>query len=162
MNMTRREFAGAVTGLAGATTLGWTPMPFSGPDPCRLPPGIQALTPRTDGVTPIGDDERRARLARAQRLMAEQEIGAVLVEPGSSMYYYTGVNWSRSERTFAMVIPPSGAPAWVCPAFEEARARELIRFGDDIRVWQEEESPFARIAAILEDRGAASGRVGVE
>ena len=78
------------------------------------------------------------------------------------MRYYTGVSWWPSERTFATVIPASGSPAWVCPAFEEARARELIRFGDDIRLWQEEESPFALIAAILKDKGAASGRVGVE
>jgi Xaa-Pro dipeptidase len=162
MTMTRREFAGAVTGLAGATTLGWGRMPFSEPDPCRLAPAIQALTPKTGGITPIADDERHARLARAQRLMTEQGIGALLIEPGSSMRYYTGVEWSRSERTFAMVIPPSGAPAWVCPAFEEARARELIRFGDDVRVWQEEESPFAHIAAILGDLGAARGKVGVE
>ena len=162
MNLTRREFAGTVTGLAGAATLGWNPLPFSGPDPCRLPPAIAALTPKTDGVTPIGDDERRARLARAQRLMAEQKIDAVLIEPGSSMYYYTGVDWSRSERTFAMVIPQSGSPAWVCPAFEEARARELIRFGGDIRVWEEDESPFVRIAAVLKDLGAERGRVGVE
>ena len=94
--------------------------------------------------------------------MEAQGIDAVVIEPGSSMRYYTAVNWSLSERTFAVVIPASGSPAWVCPAFEEARARELIRFGDDIRVWQEEESPFALIAAILKDRGAASGKVGLE
>jgi Xaa-Pro dipeptidase len=94
--------------------------------------------------------------------MKEQAIDAVVIEPGSSMRYYAGVDWSLSERTFAMVIPASGSPAWVCPAFEEARARELIRFGDDIRIWQEEEDPFVLIAAILKDRGAARGRVGVE
>ena len=162
MSMTRREFAGAFTGVVGATTLGWPLTPSLGMDPCKLPPSIQALTPKTGGIAPITDEERRARIARAQRLMEEQEIGAVLIEPGSSMRYYTGVGWSRSERTFAMVLPASGPPAWVCPAFEEARARELIRFGDDIRVWQEEESPFALIAAILKDRGAAGGRIGVE
>ena len=154
MDMTRRQFAGALTGVVGAATLGW--------DPCRVPRPIQELTPKTAGITPITDEERRGRIARAQRLMGEQGIHAVVIEPGSSMRYYTAVEWSRSERTFAMVIPSSGSPAWVCPAFEEARARELIRFGDDIRVWQEEESPFALIAAILKDRGAARGRVGVE
>jgi Xaa-Pro dipeptidase len=159
--MNRREFAGALTGLVGATTLGRAPT-SPGADPCRLPPSIQSLTPRTDGITPISDDERRARIARAQRLMGAQGIGAIVIEPGSSMHYYTGVRWSRSERTFATVIPASGSLSWVCPAFEEARARELIRFGDDIRVWQEEESPFALIAAILKDRGAAEAKVGVE
>jgi Xaa-Pro dipeptidase len=162
MDMTRREFAGALTGVVGVAGLGWSATPSPVVDPCDLPPTIRALTPKTDHIAPITDGERRARIARAQRLMEEQAIHAIVIEPGSSMHYYTGVDWSLSERTFAMVIPASGPPAWVCPAFEEARARELIRFGDDIRVWQEEENPFTLIAAILKDRGAASGRVGME
>jgi Xaa-Pro dipeptidase len=162
MDVTRREFAGALTGVVGAATLGWDATASREVAPCDLPPAIQALTPKTAGITPISDDERRARIARAQRLMEEHAIHAVMIEPGSSLRYYAGVDWSLSERTFAMVIPASGPPAWVCPAFEEARARELIRFGDDIRVWQEEESPFALIAAILKDRGAGRGRVGLE
>ena len=85
--------------------------------------------------------------------MVAQGIGAIVIEPGTTMHYYSDVDWHPSERTFAMVIPASGAPAWVCPAFEEARARELIRFGDDVRVWQEDENPSARIAGILKDRG---------
>ncbi len=163
MDITRREFAAALTAVAGAATLprGLGSDPSSG-DPCRLPPSIQALSPKTSGIAPIGDDERRTRIARAQRLMAERGMGALVIEPGSTMRYFTGVSWWPSERTFALVLPASGAPAWVCPAFEEARARELIRFGDDIRVWQEDESPFARIAAILQDRGALSAAVGVE
>jgi Xaa-Pro dipeptidase len=116
----------------------------------------------TGGVEPITDDERRTRIAKAQRLMAEQGIAAILIEPTSSMYYFTGVRWWPSERTFAMVLPARGELAWVCPGFEEARARELIRFGTDVRVWQEDESPFALIAGILRDRGAGSGKVGLE
>jgi Xaa-Pro dipeptidase len=162
MDMTRREFAAALPGVVGAATLGRDVTSSPAVDPCNLPPPIQALTHQTARITPISDDERRARIARAQRLMEQQGIDAVALEPGSSMRYYAGVVWSLSERTFAMVIPASGQPVWICPAFEEARARELIRFGDDIRVWQEEESPFALIAAALKDRGAASGRVGVE
>jgi Xaa-Pro dipeptidase len=162
MDMTRREFTTTFTGAVGAATLGRNmPLP-SEADPCRLPPSIQALTPKTDGVTAITDEERRTRITRAQHLMGELGIDAVVIEPGSSMRYYTAVGWSLSERTFALVIPASGSPAWVCPAFEERRARELIRFGDDIRVWEEDESPFALIAGILKDRGAARGRVGLE
>jgi Xaa-Pro dipeptidase len=162
MDITRREFAAALTGVAGAATLRRDALRSPATDPCHLPAPIQALTPKTAGIAPITDEERRARIARAQGLMATLGIGAVVIEPGSTMRYYSAVDWHPSERTFAMVIPATGAPAWVCPAFEEARARELIRFGDDIRVWQEDESPFARIAGILKDRGAASGKVGVE
>jgi Xaa-Pro dipeptidase len=161
MDLTRREFAAALTGAAGLAAAR-APLSPGKEDPCHLPAPIQALTPMTGGIAPIGDDERRSRIVKAQRLMAEHGIGAVVIEPTSTMYYFTGVRWWPSERTFAMVLPATGEPSWVCPGFEEARARELIRFGTDVRVWQEDESPFALIAGILRDRGAANGNVGLE
>jgi Xaa-Pro dipeptidase len=127
-----------------------------------LPAAIRALQPMTAGISPITLDERRARIEKAQRLMTENRIGAVIIEAGTSLFYFTGVRWGQSERPFVAVIPAKGELAWVCAAFEEARARELIKFGTDIRLWQEDESPYARIAQILKDRGVATGRVGVE
>jgi Xaa-Pro dipeptidase len=50
----------------------------------------------------------------------------------------------------------------VLPGFEEMRARELIHAGDDIRVWQEDESPYERIVQALKDRGITAGRVGID
>ncbi|OYV71928.1 MAG: hypothetical protein B7Z72_05900 [Gemmatimonadetes bacterium 21-71-4] len=98
----------------------------------------------------------------ARRLMADHRLDAVFMEGGTSLFYYTGVRWGLSERTFGIVIPREGEIAWVTPAFEEARARELIKFGTDIRTWQEDESPFRLVANILRDRGVATGRVGME
>ena len=121
-----------------------------------------ALKLMTAGIVPITDDERSARLDKARRLMAENGIGAIYLEGGSSLFYFTGVRWGSSERPFVAVIPAKGELAWVCPAFEEARARELIRFGTDVRTWQEDASPYRLIAQILKDRGVATGRVGVE
>ena len=120
------------------------------------------LQPMTGGVVPITMDERRARVERARRLMAEQHIDAICLEGGTSLFYFTGVRWGLSERPFIAVIPAKGELAWVCPAFEEARARELIKFGTDVRTWQEDESPYRLVAQILKDRGVATGRVGVE
>jgi len=120
------------------------------------------LQPMTGGVVPITMDERRARVERARRLMAEQHIDAICLEGGTSLFYFTGVRWGLSERPFIAVIPAKGELAWVCPAFEEARARELITFGTDVRTWQEDESPYRLVAQILKDRGVATGRVGVE
>ena len=163
MTISRRHFAARVTGLAGAAAmLGPGTLLGAEPDPCALPDPIRQLQTMTAGARPIEDDERRARIAKAQRLMTEQGIGAILLEPGTSMRYFTGVGWSLSERTFALVLPARGDPGWVCPAFEEARARELIRFGHDVRIWQEDESPFARIGGLLRDRGVATGRLGLE
>jgi Xaa-Pro dipeptidase len=163
MHITRREFTAALAGAAGAAALHpGSVIANGGEDRCRLPAPVEALTNLVGDVVPITDGERRQRIEKAQRLMHAQGIRAILIEPGTSMLYYTGVAWSRSERTFAVIIPVAGEPAWVCPAFEEARARELIRFGNDVRVWQEDESPFRVIAGILKDSGALTGRVGLE
>jgi Xaa-Pro aminopeptidase len=162
MTVSRREFTGSLASLIGITAVTRATEPAGLTDPCNLPAPIRALQPMTAGIEPITDQEREARIAKAQRLMAEHGIGAIVIESGTTMKYYTGVSWGLSERTFAVVIPATGEPAWVCPGFEEARARELIRFGKEVRVWQEDESPFRTIAGILRDRGAASGKVGLE
>ena len=177
MRMNRRTFLrrSVVTGAgaaAAARVVGWreghaqgaTDRPGGGQTNGEfpVPASIRALKPMTAGVVPITDEERRARLEKARRLMTDNKMSAVVLEGGSSMFYFTGVRWGLSERTFALVVPAKGEMAWVTPGFEEARARELIRFGTDIRTWQEDESPYHAIAQILKDRGAATGTIGVE
>lgn len=106
--------------------------------------------------------EYRARIAKAQAAMREAGIKAVVLESGSGMMGMTGVRWGRSERTFAVVLPAEGEPGWVVPGFEEQRARELIHQGTDIRIWEEDESPYLRIVQILRDRGVTAGRVAID
>ena len=111
MTISRRHFAARVTGLAGAAAmLGPGTLLGAEPDPCDLPAPIQAAHADDRRCRARStDDERRARIAKAQRLMAEQGIGAIVLEPGTSMHYFTGVGWSPSERTFAMVHARRGA-----------------------------------------------------
>jgi len=94
--------------------------------------------------------------------MKEFGLQAIVIEGGAAMMYLTGVRWGRSERTFALVLPARGEPAWVAPGFEVMRASELIRAGSEIRAWEEDESPYLKIAQILKDRGVTSGKVGIE
>jgi Xaa-Pro dipeptidase len=164
MTIDRRHFTGLLAGMLGATALPLHALatPAAALDPGDLPAPLKALTPMTDGVMPIGDDERRARMAKAQRLMVEQRMGALLFEPGTGMDYFTGMQWGVSERPFVAVLPARGELAYICPGFEEARARERLKFSSDVRAWQEDESPYALIAGILRDRGVVTGRVGVE
>ena len=159
--MNRRDFLGtSVLGIASLTEGGQNPQVRTD----SLPAAIQALTPMTAGIVPITDDERRARIAKAQRLMEEQKIDAIFMEGGTSSYYFVGMRWGQSERTFGVVIPAKGAIAYVCPGFEEDRARELIKpaFGGEVRVWQEDESPYQVIAKIVTDRGVRYRRIGIE
>jgi Xaa-Pro dipeptidase len=107
-------------------------------------------------------DEFQVRIVKAQQAMKEFGLGAIVLEPGPAMMYLTGVRWGKSERSFILVIPAQGELAWVLPGFEEMRARELILPNSDIRVWQEDESPYERVAQALKDRGVTTGRVGMD
>src|SRR5262245_13180137 len=126
------------------------------------PPEIAALKPMTAGIAPISVDERKARIAKAQKLMAEQKIDAIFIEGTTSCFYFAGMRWGQSERTFGVVIPAKGALAYVCPKFEEDRALELIQLGKEVRCWEEHESPYALIAGIVRDRGVQHRRIGME
>jgi Xaa-Pro dipeptidase len=152
----------ALLGLSGVAVLG-AGLPARAAETTEpLPPAIAALAPMTDGFAPISLDERRDRLARAQARLAEAGLDALLVASGSSLDYFTGAAWGLSERFFGMVLTREGDPAWVTPAFEKERALEQIRFGSDVRPWEEHESPYGLVAAVLRDRGVATGRVGIE
>ena len=120
------------------------------------------LTDITGELVPIGADERAHRLQRAQALMKANGIGAILVEAGSSLAYFTGVQWWRSERLTVAVIPVEGEPCIVTPSFEAPSIKESLAVPADIRVWQEDEDPFAVIAGFLKELGLAKRPVGIE
>ena len=163
MALNRRNFLKLSAGAAGAALASVSCAPqeeTSSFGPSRNL--FSHLRPMTGDVVPISDEERLGRIEKAKRLMKANGIQAIYLEAGTSMFYYTGVRWGNSERMFGLIIPSNGDIAWSCPAFEEDRARELIRFGDDIRTWEEDESPYRRIAEILQDRGVRDGKVGME
>jgi Xaa-Pro dipeptidase len=123
---------------------------------------LQDLKPLAGGVEPISAAEREARLAKLQTLLAREKVGALLIEPGSTLEYFTGVQWHRSERTTAAIIPASGSVIVVCPAFEEPSVRETLEVPGEVRVWNEHENPSATIVQGLRDRGIARGTLAVE
>jgi Xaa-Pro dipeptidase len=156
MPVTRRR----LLQLSGPAALGAAAR-SAGAAPAEVPAPIAELKPMTEGVSPITVDERKARIARAQKLMADEELDAVVLASGSSLTYFTGAEWGLSERFFGAVLTREGEPAWVTPAFEKERALEQVRIGSDVRAWEEDASPYALVAGILRDRKAA-GRVGIE
>lgn len=104
-----------------------------------------------------------ARLEKARRLLAQHHMEALYVESGSTLVYFTGINWGRSERMFAVLIPRRGRLAFIGPAFEKQRAEEQIIFADSqLFTWQEHESPYERAGRIFGDRRISSGRIGIE
>ena len=102
------------------------------------------------------------RLARARALMKQNGIGALIVEPGASLDYFTGVQWWRSERLTAAVIPVQGDPIIVTPFFEKPSVEESLKIPAEVRVWQEDEEPLKLVAEFLKERGVAGAPVGFE
>lgn len=137
-------------------------------EPASLPAPIVALPSFAGRVTPFSNEERVARIARARELMAQNHIDAiVLANNSTSSMYFANISLNGGERLWALAIPAKARPFVVCPAFENARAHELLSAGPfgadaDVLTWQEDESPFALVAKGLQDRGIATGRVGLD
>lgn len=155
MRMSKRDFL-ALSGVsAGAALLGaCKPV-----EPSNKKPLLESIV---GDVEPIRVEERLSRIEKAQRLMAENDLDAILLEPGSAMLYFTGISWWRSERLTAVVIPREGDIGIITPFFEEPSVRESMTFGDDVRPWNEHENPFERVAGLLRDRQLIGGRIGLE
>jgi Xaa-Pro dipeptidase len=135
--MNRRLFlVTAAAGLANAQ---------QGPAP--VPDTIRNLKPLIDGIQPISDDERRARIDKARRLMRENRLSAVVLEGGSSLFYYTGTR----KIDGVWILPAGGAPVWVLPEGQAAT------FTGDVRTFTETEGPYKKMAAAL-----AGSRIGIE
>jgi Xaa-Pro dipeptidase len=137
--MNRRVFMAVAA--SGAASLG---------DAQEVPEAIKKLRPMLDGLQPISDAERRARIDKAQRLMRENKIDAVVLEGGSSTFYFTGARLNQGT----LVIPGKGDLAWVVPNASG------IKTGSDVRIAKDEEDSFKKLAQVLKDRGAT--RIGVE
>lgn len=137
------------------------------------PAAFANLKPLGSRVHAISPEEFRARLERAQKLMANPpalaagqipaaKFDALFFAPGTSLYYFTGIRWGLSERLLGLVLPRTREPVLVVPAFEEGRLREKMRFAIEVRVWQEDQNPTKIAAAALADRGIRGGRLGLE
>ena len=161
--VSRRGFlrvAGAVAAVgAGGSLTSRSEVGDDAGEASSLPAPIAALPSFAGKVTPISNDERRARIERAKQLMVENKIDAIVLGNNStSSMYFANIGLNGGERLWALAIPAKGKPFVVCPAFENVRAHELLSAGPfgtdaDVLTWQEDESPFA-----LAVQGAARSR----
>ena len=168
MKFSRRHFL-ETAGIATTAALVQPASAFAaqGESSAKQPEAIARLKSRKAEAQPITTAEREQRIERARQLMAENKIDALMITGGTSLVYFTNIHWWMSERLFAVILPVKGNPFYVCPAFEEDRAREQIASGPggnnaEVRTWQEDESPYQRIAEGLKDRKLTSGNMGME
>ena len=162
MNIKRRNFLGLTTASV-ATGI------FSGLTSCKgeadqmekaaAGSGLKSMA--TD-VAPISKSERESRIAKAQQLLTENKMDALVIEAGTSLNYFTGIMWGQSERPMAVIIPAKGDPKYICPGFEEGRLREQITIGTEVFAWQEDESPYQLIVKVIKDAGTTFSTIAVE
>ena len=148
----RRQFLQGAGALAAATTI---------PVDRLFAQAAADLTP-VPLPPPISTAERLGRLARAKQLMRQNGIGSVIVESGSSLDYFTGVQWHRSERLTAAVIPAEGDPIIVTPFFESPSVKETLAIPAELRTWDEDQEPLKLVADFLRERGVAAAPVSFE
>jgi Xaa-Pro dipeptidase len=150
-SISRRAFvgaAGAAVGVASAASAA-----------SRLASGLQSLTA---AAQPISAQEHGARLEKLQSLLQQHKTAALLVEAGSSLEYFTGIRWWRSERTTAALIPAQGRVVIVTPFFEEPSIRETLKVAGEVRPWKEDASPFELLADALRTQAGATGSLAIE
>src|SRR5215510_12220050 len=125
--LSRRRFLSSSTAVAGIAGISNLARGDEGSRDCKpLPPALANLKSLKGEAKPITTQERIERQERARQLMRANTMDAILLAPGTSLRYLTGIQWWGGERLFAMVMPVKGKPFLVCPAFEQGRAEEQI------------------------------------
>jgi Xaa-Pro dipeptidase len=159
MNLKRKDF---IKFGALALTASALPTLSSYSASIKTKAGESTLSSLSIDAKPISVAERELRIAKAQKLLVKNNMGALILDSGTSLEYFTGITWWPSERTMVAIIPAKGGVKYICPAFEEDRFREQVTIGKDVSVWQEDESPFRLIVKVLNDAGVRSGNIGIE
>ncbi|PKN91216.1 MAG: aminopeptidase P family protein [Chloroflexi bacterium HGW-Chloroflexi-7] len=84
----------------------------------------------------------KSRLLRLDKLMASNKIDAIVLNPGPSLVYLTGLHFHLMERPTLFVYHQGGAATLILPELEGAKLAGISlpfnvhTFGDDPSTWQ--------------------------
>src|SRR3981081_4542706 len=117
---------------------------------------LTAIKNMRGDAPPIGVEERLQRIARAQAIEPSD------FDVSSSMPYFPGLNFRRTERMHSAVLPARGEIVYISPAFEVEKLKTMIAFGDKIAVWEEDEDPTATVTETVRALGYPSGTIAVD
>ena len=123
---------------------------------------LATLSDMTEGFEPIGLEEFKSRIAKAQKMMAEKNWAALYLHAGSSLYYFTGTRWPDSERMVGALILAEGDPVYISPAFEVGTLNQFMTVKSDVLPWEEHESPYPLMFEHLAKMGVKNGMIGID
>src|SRR5438445_12508651 len=108
--------------------------------------------------------ELEGRVSDARAALRQENLAALLVFAQESHYYLTGFDTSGFVFFQCAVLTADETPITLLtrrPDLEQARRTSII---EDIRLWYDAEGadPSRELQAILEEKGLASARIGVE
>ncbi len=126
------------------------------------PAGTAAFPVMADRPPSIAKSERLERAANAREQMRGLGVSAIVMEPGASMAYFTGIQFGRSERPTCAILTADGDLCIVTPAFEEATLRESLQIDAEVRTWYENQDAMVIVAEWLRERKLASSVIGFE
>lgn len=151
--MQRRDFL-QVSALAGLGAVAGAP---------RFAFGTGRAATPGDGQLPpaLGPEVFRRRVESAQGLMRRRRMDVLFTEPGTNFAYLTGARIGRSERLIALLVPRTGDPVIVAPAFEVERVRRATHLRNVVG-WEEAEDPYAKVSAAVGRMPRRSRRIGIE
>jgi Xaa-Pro aminopeptidase len=111
------------------------------------------------------ESEFEDRTGRAQRLMAERELDALLLTTEPELRYFSGFQsqfWESPTRPWFLIVPLEGRPIAVIPEIGAAGMQET--WVEDIRAWpapQPEDDGISLLVAALREQAGRFGRIGV-
>ena len=106
--------------------------------------------------------EFEARLKRAQSLMAQHGLAALLLTTEPEVRYFTGYLtrfWESPSRPWFLVVPASGKPVAVIPSIGAALMRST--WIDDIRTWQAPDLKDDGVSLLVDTLQGFGGPIGV-
>jgi Xaa-Pro dipeptidase len=110
----------------------------------------------------IQNEERLARIQKAQNLLRQNKMVALVLDASTNMEYFSGIRWNPSERSMLAIIPVTGEITYICPSFEEDRFIEVKKIGSKVLTWDEHENPFKLVINLLKSLGFNQGQIAIE
>ena len=110
-------------------------------------------------MSSISDQEYIIRLNKIQKLLSENDFDALFVTLGKNFQYILKSQAHISERLVCGVIPSSGDPLVLCPAFEVLNFSKTPVKKENLHLWQETEDSYEKLFHLADDIGVLDGNI---
>lgn len=123
---------------------------------------LNKISDMTQNVQPIQIDEYLSRIEKATHLMKENSVGVLYLNAGTNLYYFTGTQWSPSERMVGALLFDDGTLYYIVPKFEEGTFEKYRQVQADIYCWEEHESPYVLVGDLLQKKNKTNASLAID